>query len=862
MSKIELGQLLICGFDGLEPTEGILDLIKNQGLGSVILFSRNIDNPEQVRKMISKLQQAAKDAGHPRPLLIAADQENGVVRRLGSAGTYLPGNMAVGAIRSSEAAKEVAIATSKELLALGINWNLAPSLDVNNNPLNPVIGVRSYGEDPELVGRLGAAQVQGYQESKVATSVKHFPGHGDTATDSHLGVPVIDKSVEELESIELIPFRRVIASSDPASVMVAHMSLPKIIKKIDGDHQLVSSISREIAYDLLRKRIGYQGVIVTDCLEMDAVKDTFGTPEGALLALQGGNDMAMISHTLEFQQRAFELLRNAYDNGQFNTEEIDASLARVATLKDQYASWEVAFPTEEGLAVIGNPKHLQLRDELYDKVPTIVRDRTNTLPLSLPNTDKILFLAAHVPLTLAIDSEPNPFSSFYRSIVNRHQNTTEITFYQDQRTDSQIESALSDASVVIIGTANANLHHFQEVMVKRAIASEKPVIVTAVINPYDLMAFPELDTYLVTYEYTPPAHEAAVRVIFGEIQTTSKLPVSLPDVGKDGCAFQHETKWKVESYDANKDFDQVKALWDTCLPEWPLSSEKLAFVLNNGPNPAHYVIRTETDGVIAFASTFATPDKKTLTGHLGLILVSPKHRHQGAGTLLHETGMRRLRSLPNIQSIQLGTVYPRIFCGVPENLGQETVNFFKNRGWNMSKKPVWDLIQDLTKYETDKAISDRMKKENIHFSRITPSRLWELYAFQERYFDFWLSTYQHHAELGDFQDLIIATEGDEDGKIIGSLILYSANGSHYKRSDVPWNDPSLYGADCGGMACVGVADEQRGRGIGLGIVAYANEILKQRGVKKSYVDWVDAVGFYKRTGYSVWRGYYMSWRQV
>lgn len=862
MSNHELGQLLICGFDGLEPTEGILDLIKNHGLGSVILFSRNIDTPKQVLKLTTKLQQAAKDAGHTRPLLIAADQENGVVRRLGSAGTYLPGNMALGAIRSTDDAKKVAVATSKELLALGINWNLAPSLDVNNNALNPVIGVRSYGEDPELVGRLGAAQVIGYQESKVATSVKHFPGHGDTATDSHLGVPVIDKSLEDLEKIELIPFRRVIASSDPASVMIAHMSLPQIIKRVEGDHQLVASICREVPYDLLRKRIGYEGLIVTDCLEMDAVKDTFGTPEGAVLALKGGNDMAMISHTLDFQLRAFDLVNKAHDSAELNAEEIKASLARVAALKDNFINWESAFPSEQGLKVVGDPQHTQLRDELYDKVPTIVRDRTNILPLGLPNSEKLLFLSAHVPLTLAIDSEANPFASFYQSIVKRHQNTADITFYEDHHTDSEIEKAISEAATIIIGTANANLHHFQEVMVKRAIASGKPVIVTAVINPYDLMVFPELDTYLVTYEYTPPAHEAAVKVIFGEIQATSKLPVSLPGVGKDGNAFQPENKWSIAPYDEKRDLDQVKKLWDTCLPDWPLSTEKFDFVLTNGPNPAHYVIRLETDGVIGFVSTFATKEKKTVTGHLGLILVAPEHRGQGAGILLHETGMNRLSRLPNIQSIQLGGVYPRFFCGIPENLGQETLKFFKNRGWVMSKEPIWDLIQDLTNYETDQVISDRMKKENIHFSRITPSRVWELFAFQERYFDFWLSTYQHHAELGDFQDLIVAREGDEDGKIIGSLVLYTAYGSHPRRSDVPWSDPSLYGDDCGGMSCVGVADEQRGRGIGLGIVAYANEVLKRRGVKNSYVDWVEAVGFYKRTGYSVWRGYYMSSRQV
>lgn len=423
----EIGQLLMCGFDGLEPTPGIIDLIENHNLGSIILFSRNIATPEQVQKLTHSLQQIARNAGHKRPLFIAVDQENGVVRRLGHSGTYLPGNMGLGALGSSTAARNVAMATSKELLTLGMNWNLAPVLDVNNNPLNPVIGVRSYGQDPELVARMGLAQVEGYQRGNVATSIKHFPGHGDTATDSHLGVPVINKTLEELDKTELVPFKKAIEAGGiacPTSVMVAHMLLPYFNK------ELVSSLSPEIVRDLLRRRLGYKGVIITDCLEMDAVKETIGTPKGALMALQAGNDMAMISHTLAFQKDAFKVLYSALEQGQLNEEEIRRSLQRVAKLKDQFLSWDDVLEQKD-LKTMGSDEHATLSKELYDRVPTVVTDRKKILPIRPDPKDQILFLGAHVPQTLAVDSEKEPFNSFHASLLKRHANLKYIIYNED-----------------------------------------------------------------------------------------------------------------------------------------------------------------------------------------------------------------------------------------------------------------------------------------------------------------------------------------------------------------------------------------------------------------------------------------------
>ncbi|KAL9551556.1 hypothetical protein PS6_004951 [Mucor atramentarius] len=826
----DVGQLLMCGFHGLEATEGILDLIRHHNLGSIIFFSRNIESPKQLQRLTHTLQTAAKEAGHTRPLLIAVDQENGVVRRLGSSGTYLPGSMALGAIDSTSAAYQVATATAKELLALGINWNLAPSMDVNNNALNPVIGVRSFGENPHLVAELGLAQVEAYHRHRVATSIKHFPGHGDTATDSHLGVPVIDKSLDELAQTELVPFTQCInaqGDAHPTSVMIGHIALPQII----AEENRPASISSEIATDLLRKKLSYQGIIITDCLEMDAVKDTVGSARGAVMALQAGNDISMLSHTLSFQQDAFKLLGQAIQDGTLNEDALSASLDRVAALKDRFLSWDVALRNQD-LADVGCKAHLELSDRLYNKVPTVVCDQQQYLPIKPSQDDKILFLAADVPLTLAIDSEAEPFNSMYDSLHRRHANTEYIIFKQDT---PDLTDAIKSADIVIVGTANGNLHPFQADLVQLASLHAKKLIVIAVINPYDLMAFPSISTYLVTYEYTPPAHEAAARLIFGEIPQSSSLPVTIPNTSTHAA----QKHWKIAPY-SDQDTQQAHALWN----------QNFSLVLSRLQKPRHFCVY-DRDVLVGFAAT-QTIEK---TGQLALLIVHPDYQNRGIGTKLNDHCLDIFRK-EGASSVMLGSSYPRFFCGVPDDdiLGQQAQGFFSRRGYTLTQL-VWDLMGDIRNYTIPAALTARMEKEGIWFGTIDPIQIGDLIAFQKRYFGYWVSTYEHHAILGDYQDLVVAREGDKDGKIVGSLVLYTTEGSHEYRSDLIWTDGSLFTEKSGGMACVGVATEERGRGIGIGLVSYANQILKERGVNLSYVDWVELIDFYSRTGYQKWRSY-------
>lgn len=521
----QIGQLMVVGFPGPTITPEIIDLIQNHHVGGIVFFTRNLKNPHQIRELTQKLQSIAREAGHRYPLLISVDQENGIVRRFGDSGTVFPGNMALGAIDSEELTYNIAQAAGQELKALGINMNLAPVADVNNNPANPVIGVRSFGEDPHQVARLTAAMVRGYQETGVISCLKHFPGHGDTAVDSHLALPIIPFSLERLEQLELIPFKKGIeAGAD--SIMIAHLYLPELMS--EGE-TLPSTLSPVIVRDLLRQKLGYQGVIITDCLEMNAVSETSGVEKGAVIALQAGNDLILVSHRYDRQKGSIEAIKAALTEGQLSPGLITEAAERVLQLKARMLSWD-NLPAEEDLAVIGSTNHRHLRDRAYELSTTVVRDQQHLLPLKLTPEERVLIVLPQTgPSTQAADTY-HFTDAFVEQFRQRHAKIEimSISSSTTQEQQQKIDLIAGHFAMIIVVTVNANLDTHQGEVVQRLIQTGTPLIGLAIFNPYDLLAFPQLQTYLVTYEYTPPALAAAVRVLFGESEAKGKLPVSLP----------------------------------------------------------------------------------------------------------------------------------------------------------------------------------------------------------------------------------------------------------------------------------------------------------------------------------------------
>jgi beta-N-acetylhexosaminidase len=520
----QIGQLFMVGFDGISPTPDILDLIQRCHVGGVIFFTRNIGTAQQVAALTRSLQETAQAAGHRAPLLISIDQENGMVRRLGNDMTAFPGNMTLGAIGSEQLVYDVAQATGEELKALGINMNLAPVADVNNNPANPVIGVRSFGEDPQEVARLTAAAVRGYRAAGVISTLKHFPGHGDTATDSHRALPIIPHSMERLAAVELVPFARGIeAGAD--SVMIAHIFLPALMPP----DELPATVSPAIIRGLLREQLGYAGVVISDCMEMDAITNTVGAARGSVLALKAGTDVVLVSHRADRQRASIEAALAAARSGELSPEAIRQAAERVLRLKQRLLSWDDALPATPSLWT-GNAGHQHLAQRAYEQSTTLVRNEAALLPLHLEPTAPLLVLAPQ-PETFSQASDRVHHHEFFVESIRQRHSAVQALALSPRPTEAEYQQALqaaSSAQVTIVLTMNANLDRSQRELMQALLQAGALVIGVAVGNPYDLLAFPALRTYLVTYEYTPPALAAAVRVLFGETQARGHLPVSLP----------------------------------------------------------------------------------------------------------------------------------------------------------------------------------------------------------------------------------------------------------------------------------------------------------------------------------------------
>lgn len=522
----KVAQLFVVGFDGTEPSPAVRELIADYGVGGVVYFRRNVAEPEQVAGLSARLQELAAEHGRP-PLFVAIDQEGGVVSRL-PWDARLPGAMAIGATREEELAGRAGNAVGRELRALGVNLNLAPVLDVNNDPDNPVIGVRSFGEDPELVSDLGAVFAVGLQEQGVLACGKHFPGHGDTAVDSHLDLPVIDHDRERLDRVELRPFRAAIGAGIDA-IMTTHVAFPTIT----GDPECPATLSERVLAGLLRDELGYDGLVVTDCLEMDAIADGVGTVEGAVRAIEAGCDLVTVSHTPETQRSAIEAVIAAVESGRIDEKQIDRSVRRILRAKEARGVGEGPDAAGEETAGEGWQAAAEgwpaaartCRDvgrEIAEAGVTLVRDRDGTLPLSPDERVHVWsFPAGRGSEVKDGGADAGAFVEGLRS----------AGFDVEARTLDPDTPEVGNVpeGPVIVATRDAASNPGQAAVVSELDDAGARLVVLAVRNPYDLSAFPGISTYLTTYDDAPVSLAVASEIVAGEREARGRLPVTIPD---------------------------------------------------------------------------------------------------------------------------------------------------------------------------------------------------------------------------------------------------------------------------------------------------------------------------------------------
>ena len=530
------------------------EAMKNYHVGSFAM-TVHVDGPLLLRtgpyeaaELLNRLQRESK-----LPLLFAADFERGVATRLiGS--TNFPHAMAFGADGKIEDAENFGRITALEARAIGVHWNFFPDADVNSNPANPIINTRSFGEDPQRVGDLVTAYIKGAHEGGMLTTVKHFPGHGDTATDSHLGVASVNVDRAHLDSIELPPFKQAIAAGVD-SVMVAHVTVPAL----DADPNHVATISPNVVSDLLKKQLGFNGLVVTDALDMAGLTHLFANDIGraAVEAFKAGNDLLLIPADLG---ASYQSMIKAVRSGEIPRERLDRSVLKILKIKASLGLNDSRTVDLNALATaIGKPQDVAFGQQVADSAITLVRDNGKVLPLKSKGTSQ-----AALP---------------YMSREETHNQVVAVLFSDDVRSESgralgrEFRSRIPDARVIYVdpriaaGMSDEVLKAVDEAQTVVAAVYVIPTagkignsmamadatgallqqlldhaaartVVVAMGNPYLASDFPRMENYVCTFSNATVSEVAAVKALFGEIPIHGRLPVTIPNIAQRGTGIE------------------------------------------------------------------------------------------------------------------------------------------------------------------------------------------------------------------------------------------------------------------------------------------------------------------------------------
>ena len=556
----------------------ISEIISKHAVGGVILFEENLQNEQQIVNLTTALQSSAKKSKNGIPLFISTDQEGGEVVRL-KTGTSLSGNMSLGAINNSADAKKAGSIIGAELSALGINVDYAPSLDVNSNPENPIIGLRSFSSNPQIVSNLGVQMIKGIQEKNVIASAKHFPGHGDTSTDSHTSLPTVNKTMEQLKKCELIPFENAVKNGVDM-IMTAHIQFPQIetntVKSELTQDEIVlpATLSKTFVTDLLRNKMGYNGVVTTDAMNMEAISSNFGMAQACILAINAGVDELLMPVSLTNADSGVELaslignIKSAVVNGVIKEETINSAVKRILTLKEKRGILDYSAPNAENAqAVVGSVEHHEIEDDIATKAITVLKNDNNVLPFKPTENQKVVLVAAYSNETPACEYAMSKLIS-KNAIPNVEY---EVHYYGGGSTPDQIISAISQADYVIALSEVNDISELSPTSTTTAVTKQiinytkENNIKCAIISvgkPYDTANYTDAPALLVaygcngmdysdtdgsqpaTYTYGPNII-AGIEVAFGYKNPYGMLPVDVPVVISDGSMYTGQLAFKL-----------------------------------------------------------------------------------------------------------------------------------------------------------------------------------------------------------------------------------------------------------------------------------------------------------------------------
>ncbi|CAL9566201.1 Beta-hexosaminidase [Streptomyces sp. enrichment culture] len=498
------------------------ELVARYRVGGVLYFTwaHNTRDPHQIAELSDGIQRASLELERGLPVLVSTDQEHGAVARVGAPATLFPGAMAIGAGGSRSDARALGRIAGAELRALGIRQDYAPVADVNVDPANPVIGVRSFGSGPAAVARLVAAEVAGYQGSGVAACAKHFPGHGDTSVDSHTGFPVITHSREEWEELDAPPFRAAIAAGIDA-IMTAHLMVPALDDSGDP-----ATLSRPILTGLLRDELGYDGVVVTDSLAMEGVRTKYGDARVPVLALKAGADQLLNPPDLDL---AWNAVLTAVRKGELTEARLEESVLRVLRLKRKLGLFRDPYTSRREVdRTVGVRAHLAAADRIAERTTTLLVNEGQLLPLERRRTPRLLVVGADPASPTGTTGPPTGVLADALTGLGFTATALSTGTSPSASVVERAVAAAGDADVVVAVTYNVTAGSRQAVLVRELAAAGRPVAVVAVRNPYDVAHLPGAAAVLAAYGWTDVEVRAAARVLAGRVRPRGRLPVPVP----------------------------------------------------------------------------------------------------------------------------------------------------------------------------------------------------------------------------------------------------------------------------------------------------------------------------------------------
>ncbi|MEU8689701.1 glycoside hydrolase family 3 protein [Streptomyces sp. NPDC048665] len=498
------------------------ELIATYRVGGIIYFTwaHNTRDPQQIAELSDGIQKASLDQARGLPVLVATDQEHGAVCRVGKPATLFPGAMALGAGGSRSDARTLGRISGAELRAMGINQDYSPDADVNVNPANPIIGVRSFGADPEAVGELVAAEVKGYQQSRVAATAKHFPGHGDTATDSHTGFPVITHSRDLWEKLDAVPFRAAIAAGID-SIMTAHIQFPALDDSGDP-----ATLSHPVLTGILRGELGYDGVVITDSLGMAGVRTKYGDDRVPVLALKAGVDQLLNPPSIDV---AWHAVLKAVQDGELAESRLDESILRILRLKSRLGLFEAPYASRAGVErTVGTKAHLATADRIAERTTTLLVNDDRTLPFTPRTARRILVVGADPDSPTGTTGPPTGVLAAALTELGFTATALSTGTSPSAAAVARAVTAAQDADAVVVATYDVTAGSSQRTLVERLLATGRPVAALAVRNPYDVAQLPAVKACLTSYGWTDVEVRAAARVLAGRVAPRGKLPVPVP----------------------------------------------------------------------------------------------------------------------------------------------------------------------------------------------------------------------------------------------------------------------------------------------------------------------------------------------